>query len=228
MKFIERENGIIEVMKKLAGFNIIVVGGYAVSARAMHRFSVDCDIVIRKDDLEKIAGVLAGEGFERTVTREGFDNEYGGEFVRYAKKIDGLPVSIDLLVSSLVCRTTGASWGFDYMLGNSDRVIIAGVESSIECTVPSRELLLAFKIHSARKTDLRDIVMLRDADWNAVKNHLNRGDMAVLKRQIESMISVLDDKDLIDSLKGEFQLKGDAGKMMRDTKRKLADLLDGI
>ena len=228
MKFIERESGIIRMMKRLAGFNIVVVGGYAVSARAMHRFSVDCDVVLSKDDLEKIIGVLVEEGFERTIIKNGFDSEYGGEFIRYVRKISGLPVSIDLLVSSLVCRTTGASWGFDYILKNSDRIIMAGIEDSVECMVPSKELLLAFKIHSARKTDLRDIVMLRDADWKVVKTHLNRGDSAVLKEQIESMVKELDDNDLIDSLKGEFQLKGDAGKMMRDTKKRLAGLLDGI
>ncbi len=38
MKFIERENEIIRILKKLSDFRIIVVGGYAVSARAKLRF----------------------------------------------------------------------------------------------------------------------------------------------------------------------------------------------
>lgn len=226
MKFIERENEIIEVIRKLSVFKIIVVGGYAVSARAKHRFSVDCDIVIPKKDLNKVVELLKKDGFERSVTKGDFDNEYTGEFIRFVKKIDGLPVSIDLLVDSLVCRTTNASWGFDYILKNSDKVIIAGIENSVECLIPTKELLLAFKIHSGRKTDLRDIIMLKDADWNILLDHIRRGNLNILKKQIESMIKELDNKDLIDSLKGVFQLKRDVKKTIQDTKKKLNGLLE--
>ncbi|MBU3897238.1 MAG: hypothetical protein KJ697_04925 [Nanoarchaeota archaeon] len=226
MKFVERENEIIKIIKKLSEFNMIVVGRYAVSARAKHRFSVDCDIVIPKDNLEKIIELLDKERFEKSIIKDNLDNEYGGEFIRYVKKIDGLPVSVDILANSLTCRTTNASWSFDYILKNSDKIIISGIESSVECLVPSKELLLAFKIHSGRKTDLRDIIMLKDADWNAVKNHTNRGDLIILKKQIGEMIENLDDKNLIDSLKGLFQLKEGADKMIKDTKKKLNRLLD--
>lgn len=227
MKFIERENEIINIIKKLSDFNMIVVGGYAVSARAKHRFSVDCDIVIPKSNLKKIIELLNKEGFEKSLSKE-LDNEYGGEFIRYIKKIDDLPVSVDILVNSLVCRTTNASWSFEYILKNSDKAIIAGIENSAECLVPSKELLLAFKIHSARKTDLRDTVMLKDADWNAVKNHIDRGSLSILKKQIASMIKELDNKNLTDSLKGAFQLKEEVEKITQDTKKKLSDLLDMI
>ncbi|MCD6476728.1 MAG: hypothetical protein J7K26_00990 [Candidatus Aenigmarchaeota archaeon] len=228
MKFINRENEIINILKKLSKFRIIVVGGYAVSARAKHRFSVDCDIVIPKDELEKITKLLNREGFEKSIVKDDLDNEYGGEFIKYIKKIENLPVSIDLLVNSLVCRTTNGSWSFDYILKNSDKIIIAGIENSIECLVPSKELLLAFKIHSGRKTDLRDIIMLNDANWNIVKNHLNRGNLDVLRNQIESMIKELDNKNLADSLKGVFQLKEDVEKIIQDTKKKLNELLKRI
>jgi len=228
VKFINRENEIINILKKLSKFRIIVVGGYAVSARAKHRFSVDCDIVIPKDELEKITKLLNREGFEKSIVKDDLDNEYGGEFIKYIKKIENLPVSIDLLVNSLVCRTTNGSWSFDYILKNSDKIIIAGIENSIECLVPSKELLLAFKIHSGRKTDLRDIIMLNDANWNIVKNHLNRGNLDVLRNQIESMIKELDNKNLADSLKGVFQLKEDVEKIIQDTKKKLNELLKRI
>ena len=128
---------------------MIVVGGYAVSARAKHRFSVDCDIVIPKDELDTITELLEAQGFKKTITKDNLDNEYGGEFIRHIKKIENLPVSVDILVNSLVCRTTNASWGFDYILKNSDKIIIAGIENSVEALVPNKELLLAFKIGRA-------------------------------------------------------------------------------
>jgi len=224
MKFIERENAIMGIIGKLSGLEMIVVGGYAVSARAKHRFSVDCDIVVPKGGLEKMTELLSKEGFEKSLAKD-LDNGYGGEFIRYVKKIDGLPISVDLLVNSLACRTTTASWSFEYIMRNSDKTIIAGIESSVECTVPSKELLLAFKVHSGRKTDLRDIIMLKDADWNIVLSHLKRGDPGILKEQIENMIKELDDKNLIDSLKGAFQLKQDVEKLIGDTKKKLNALL---
>ena len=228
MKFVDRENEIISILKKLSDFKIIVVGGYAVSARAKHRFSVDCDIVISKKDLEGIAKTLNKEDFRRSVVKEGIDAEYGGKFIRYTKKIEKLPVSIDLLVDSLVCRTTNASWNFEHILKNSNKTIIAGIEDSVELLTPSKELLLAFKIHSGRRTDLRDVIMLRGADWSVVKAHANRGNLDVLKNQIGTMIKELDDQNLVDSLKGEFQLREDVVEMISNTKKRLTDLLNKI
>jgi|SRR3989304_7127950 len=224
MRFVDRENEIIKILKKLSDFKIIVVGGYAVSARAKHRFSVDCDIIASKKDLEVIAKALNKEDFRKSTVKKGIDAEYGGEFIRYVKKIEKLPVSIDLMIDSLVCRTTNASWSFEYILKNSSKAIIAGIEDSVELPVPIKELLLAFKIHSGRRTDLRDITMLMNADWNIVKNHIKRGNLDVLKNQIGTMIKELDDKNLVDSLKGEFQLKEDVGSMIDNAKKKLVAL----
>ena len=61
--------------------------------------------------------------------------------------------SADLLVGSLVCKATGASWSYDYIRRHS---IVA--ELSVRCRVPERELLIALKIRSGRRADLRDIV----------------------------------------------------------------------
>lgn len=228
MKFIERENEMIRIIKKLLGIKFIVVGGYAVSARAKHRFSVDCDIIISKKDAKKINDILIQEGYNKLIDKKGFDAEYGGKFIRYVKKIEGLPVSVDLLVGSIVSRTTNASWSFEYVLKNSNKAIIAGIKDSVECFVPIKELLIAFKIHSGRKTDLRDIIMLRDADWNIIKNNIKRGDLKLLKKQINNMLKDLDDKTLTNSLKGVFRLSYNVEKMVGSTKKDLKKLLKSI
>ena len=56
MGFLEREKEIIKTIRAMneAELDFIVVGGYAVSALARHRFSVDCDIVISKRKLGKV------------------------------------------------------------------------------------------------------------------------------------------------------------------------------
>ena len=60
MAFVERENEILKIIQGLvdADLEFIVVGGYAVSSLARHRFSVDCDIVIPKELLDEFEKFL--------------------------------------------------------------------------------------------------------------------------------------------------------------------------
>ncbi|MEA2089911.1 MAG: hypothetical protein U9O89_04035 [Thermoproteota archaeon] len=94
MKFIERENEILKVIKRLAEakLDFVVVGGFAVSGLTRHRFSVDCDLVFIRKEVEKFKKILEGEGFTKHVEKAGFDGVYGGEFKSYKKEVDGLPV----------------------------------------------------------------------------------------------------------------------------------------
>ena len=117
MGLVERENEILKAIRRMkeAELDFIIVGGYAVSALARHRYSVDCDVVITKEQLEKCEDLLKKEGFTKDIEKSGFDKEYGGEFVSYKKKIKNLPLTIDLLINNLVCRNTGAEWSFNYI-----------------------------------------------------------------------------------------------------------------
>jgi len=231
MGFIERENEIIKTVRNLveAGLEFVVVGGYATSALARHRFSVDCDIVISKERLGNIQDVLKQEGFEKHVQRSGFDETYGGEFLSYKKDAAGFPVRFDILVGSLVCRATGASWSFDYINKHSVEANVSGLEASVSCRIPQKELLIAFKIHSGRRADVRDIVMLREnADLEKVLSHLGRGNIEALRGQIKKITAALEDKNLVDSLKGVFTLTVDVKKQIESTQKDIATILKGI
>jgi len=222
MGFVERENEILKTIKSMveARLDFIVVGGYAVSALARHRFSVDCDIVISKNRLENFESTLEREGFERHVERTGFDEMYAGEFVSYKKEVAGLPVTVDLLVNSLVCRATEASWSCDYIKKHSVDANIPGLEASVRCRIPEKELLIAFKVHSGRRADVRDIVMLREnADLEEALGHLRRGNIEALKDQITRIIAALDDKNLVDSLKGVFTLTVDIERQIESARK---------
>lgn len=228
MGFVERENEILKTIRSMveARLDFIVVGGYAVSALARHRFSVDCDTVISKERLEKFEEVLEREGFKRQVERAGFDETYAGEFVSYKKEVAGLPVTVDLLVNSLVCRATGASWSFDYIKKHSIEANIPSLEASVSCSIPEKELLIAFKIHSGRRADIRDIVMLREnADLEKVLKHLRRGNIAGLKDQIKRITVALEDKSLVDSLKGVFTLTVDVKRQIESAKKFIDSIL---
>ena len=231
MEFVKRENEILLTLNRFVEeeLDFVVVGGYAVSGLGKHRFSVDCDVVISKNEMGKTEELLQRIGFERNVEKTGFDETYAGEFLSYKKKVGELSVTFDLLVGSLVCRTTGAAWSFDYIKKFSVQVAIAGIETVANCRIPEKELMIAFKIHSARRTDVRDIIMMiENADLDKVLTHLNRGKTELLKTQVSNIMEMLNDVKLIDSLKGVFRLTVDVKKQIEGTQKNIESLLKRI
>jgi len=228
MAFIERAKEILKVLRRLvdARLDFIVIGGYAVSALARHRYSVDCDVAIQKKRLKEFESILTREEFTKYLEKAGFDEVYGGEFISYRKEVDKLPVTVDLLVGSLVCRATGAAWSFDYIQRHSIEANVPGMEASVSCRIPEKELLIAFKVHSGRRADIRDIVMLREnADLEKVLDHLKRGRTEALRDQISKITEVLKDENLVDSLKGVFTLSIDVKKQIENTQNDMETLL---
>lgn len=228
MKFLKRETDILKALKTLVEtkLDFVVVGGFAVSGLTRHRFSVDCDVVVARRELEKLERILEREGFTKHVERAGFDEVYGGEFISYKKEVEELPVTFDLLVGSLVCRATDAAWSFDYIKKHSIQANIAGIETSVTCRVPEKELLIALKIHSARKADIRDVVMLRErVDFEKVLKHLRKGREEAVRDQIIRVIQALKDPRLVDSLKGVFTLSIDVTKQIENTRKEMENIL---
>ena len=85
--------------------------------------------------------------------------------------------------------------------------------------------MIAFKIHSARKTDVRDTVMLMEnSNVCKVLTHLRRGKAEVLKKQVNDIIEMLKDEKLVDSLKGVFTLTIDVRKQIVDVQKKMQNL----
>lgn len=95
------------------------------------------------------------------------------------------------------------------MKKNSQKRLVKGLTESIEAEVPSKELLVALKIHSGRLTDLRDIVMLSaDIEKEKIPEMLARGDITALKKIVDKFISNLNGRNFVDSLKGTFNIAG--------------------
>ena len=231
MSFVKRENDILESISRMveAGLDFIVVGGYAVSSLARHRFSVDCDIVVSKERLGDFEKLLEREGYKKHIQKNGLDETYGGEFVNYRKYVAGLPVTIDFLVNSLACRATGGAWSFEYIKNHSIKANIPSLGSPVTCNIPEKELLIAFKIHSGRRVDVRDVVMLTEnSDSGKVLNHLRRGDTEALKNQVNKILSALEDENLMNSLKGVFTLTVDVKRQIRNTKKFIDAILKDL
>lgn len=228
MEFVKRENEIMLTLNRFVEeeLDFVVVGGYAVSGLGVHRFSVDCDVIIPKSEVGEAEEFLQRQGFKRNVEKTGFDETYAGKFLSYKKKVGELLVTFDLLVGSLVCRTTGAAWSFDYVKKYSVEAAIAGIEVVANCRIPEKELMIAFKIHSARRTDVRDIVMLMEnTDLEKVLSHFKRGKTELLKTQVSNIMGMLNDVKLVDSLKGVFRLTVDVKKQIEGARRSMESLL---
>ncbi len=223
-EFIERENQIFEKLNEFKEIDLdfVLVGGYAVSA-FNHRFSVDADIVIREQDKEKCKDVLVNNGFEEKQ-RKDLDSVYDGEFIGFTKGKD-LPVNFDLLVNSLECRQTGASWSFEYIDENSISKVIEGTEKSIKSKIPEKELLIAIKIHSGRFTDVRDIVSLgKDIEIDKIREHIDRGEQEKLIKILIQIKEKLKSPGFIDSFKGVFSEK----KFPEEKVNTIEDLIDDL
>ncbi len=203
-ELIEKENGIFDIMQKFidANLDFIIVGGYAVSA-FKHRFSIDADVVIKSEDLEKFVAIVKKEDFKKTREKE-LENVYSSKFVRYEKDT----TSVDFLIDAVSARATGASFSYKLLLDNSVEKKIIGIEKEISARVPAKEMMIVMKIHSGRLTDFRDIAALaKDTNLKEIRKLLFIGDLNILNDNLKKIATVVKDKNFVDSFKGVFMEK---------------------
>ncbi len=202
-----RENLIFSVLQEFTKANLrfVLVGGYAVSAYK-HRFSVDADLVLKKEDLEKFEELLRHHKFEKTIVKK-LDHVYASEFIRYETKQQP-SASFDLLINGLGSRTTHASFSLELLERHSRKRKVIGTEKEVTLLVPDPEVLIALKIYSGRLTDFRDIVALcQDVNLEIVRKLIVVGDTAVVRQNIQKLLELLERKEFMDSFKGVFREK---------------------
>ena len=100
-----REKEIFNTLKMIKKSDFVVIGGYAVNAYTLPRFSVDCDIVIRdRKELGKIGEALVELEY---VREKNYSEEvpYEGNFERYEKELGkNFRVSMDILIGEVIDR----------------------------------------------------------------------------------------------------------------------------
>jgi hypothetical protein len=205
----ERSEALIEVLNDLEQSEIpfVLVGGYAIS-QFETRFSTDLDLVIAPEDYDKLVGFLEDHNFERTDELEVPPEEtiYNRE-IELFQRTEGLvhPVGVDVLVNGLGCRQTGAEWSFVYLQNHSTETTISGGPKSTTARAAEGEILVAAKLHSARETDLADILaMVPEIDFQKVESHLYRGDEDALQSQLSAAKAFVEDGGLDHRFKSLF------------------------
>ncbi len=219
---LEREQEVVKILnlfldKKL---DFVVVGGYAISTYKK-RFSIDLDIVVKEEDLEQFEKILGKEGYTLHYEKE-IALLYGENFKRFRKTLKNLPVDVDLLINGLVCRTTDATWGLDYIKRHSVKRKL----NNSEFLTPEKELLIAMKFHSGRLSDIRDVVALMPCNLEKLKKHIQKGDTEKLKESIKKQADFLNKPQFDDSFKGIFGPYSFNEKDVQATKELIKEILE--
>ena len=166
--FTLRENEILQILETVysATKAYSLIGGYAVDSYSpITRYSVDCDLVISKNNFEFLTSLFKKNEY-RNLGRGDRDEYSDHEVWHFQKFEEERKVSIDLLVDTVKCRQTEAVWTYEEIRNNSQDRKVIGATGSVSSIVASREQLIAMKLNSARGPDLKDVVMLMDSvDW---------------------------------------------------------------
>lgn len=200
----ERESELLETMDAVidAELPYVLVGGWAIAAFDQ-RFTTDVDIVIPATAVDDYTAILADRAFEKTADRE-WNDPYEGRTIRFEKDV-GYPVRFDVMVDALGCRQTEATWSYRYLAQHSVATELK-TGRPVTARIPEQELLFAVKLHSGRRADSRNLVVLATgADFDRVTTHLHRGDLQKLAERIDIVLERLSAEGFEDAFKGVFE-----------------------
>ena len=170
-----REKEIFETLKKIKRFNFVIIGGYAVNAYTLPRFSIDCDIVVSGKELFNELKKLD----YKEVKSNKINLPYHGEFIRYEKIIEkNFASSIDIFINNVIDRETKAVFDAKWIFKNSSFRILRGktIAEELRLKIINIDSLIIMKFISCRNTDIRDIFMLMPQAKNqkSIKNEINK------------------------------------------------------
>ena len=207
-----REKEIFETLRRIHKHSFVIIGGYAVNAYALPRFSVDCDIVVKDaNEAQKIGHALIEYGYVREKIPK--NTPYYGTFERYEKQIEkDFRVSMDVLIGEVLDRQTDATFSAEWIVEHSKIRLLKGktILEELNVRIIDAEALFVMKFICARATDIRDIFMLapnvKDRKWiqNEISerydfnNRLKRIKEKVLSKQskdgLQGVYGIIDPK----------------------------------
>lgn len=202
-----REKEIFETLKKIKNFKFAVIGGYAVNAYALPRFSVDCDIVVEDDsELKEMEKALKEFNYVKELTSSA-NLPYHEEFRRYEKEIaKNFMVSVDIMIKNVSDRKTHALFTAEWIFKNSEIRLLKGktITEELRLRIINPDALVVTKLVSCRNTDIRDVFMLitqaKDSDWikeEVAKRHN-------FKDTITGVIDMITSPKFKDNLQGVY------------------------
>jgi len=208
MKLLQvREKEIFETLKKIKSLNFVIIGGYAINAYTLPRFSVDCDIVVKTgSELKDIEKQLKKNNYYKKDANK-VSTPYHGKFVRYEKKIkNNFNVSMDILFKDILDRQTGSSFSAEWVFENSKLIPLKGktITEELKLRIIGIDALVVMKWTSCRLTDIRDVFMLitkiKDKEW--IKNEIDK--RCNFKERFKKIKSKINSSQFKDNLQGVY------------------------
>jgi len=205
MSLPERQSELVDTHRAVrdAELPYVLVGGWAVSA-FQTRFTTDIDTVIPATALDEYDDLLRDLGYEKQFETD-VSNEYEGRMIQYTKQVGDNEVKFEALVDAMRCRQTDAEWSYRYLHEHST-IEPLDVAEDLDARIPEPALLFAMKLHSGRKADTRDLVVISTrAEFDRIERHVHRGDPEKLDGQIEMVLDRHQQDGFKDSFKGVFR-----------------------
>lgn len=206
---LDRERACFDLLREVSGYDVVLIGGYAVSAYGLPRFSVDLDLVVEASELPGIHATLRGRGFAPLRRWDG-----GGVFAsrseRWTPGVGRPAVAVDLFIGGVADRVSGITRPFGELRQASSRRTIRGLDpaSVADALVPNRETLLALKLQVGRLVDLRDIAVLAGGPFDkaALAAFLSPVPRDLLATHAQRLLSAIETREFRNSLKGVYML----------------------
>jgi len=228
MSLRERQSELIDTHQAIqdAELPYVLVGGWAVSA-FQTRFTTDIDTVIPDTALGDYDSLLDELGYEKQFEKD-VSNEYEGRMIQYIKPVGDNAVKFEALVDAMGCRQTDAEWSYRYLHEHSTvESIIVGED--LYGRIPEPALLFSMKLHSGRKADTRDLVVISTrTEFDRIERHVHRGDPEELEGQLKMVLDRLQQDGFADSFKGVFQQEELPANAVEDLISFLSDQRDRL
>ena len=166
-----REKEIFETLRRIKSCSFVLIGGYAVNAYTLPRFSVDCDIIVEdKAATAKIEKELVKINYFRATDTDLV--KYHEDFLKYEKTImKNFKVSVDILIKNVSDRVTRGIFSAEWVFRNSAVRVLKGktIPEELKLRIVNPDALVVMKIVSCRSADIRDVFMLmpqiKDSEW---------------------------------------------------------------
>ena len=201
-----REQEIFNTIKELKHCDFVIIGGYAVNAYTLPRFSVDCDIVIRnRKKLYEIEKILHKMNYKKLKLPP--RGQYSGEFARYEKKLDNnFRVNIDALIEHIVDRMTGVKFSAEWIFQHSGEKKLIGktISEELHPQIINIDALVVMKIISCRTTDIRDVFMMLPYVKNKDRVRKEVSLLYNFKDRITKIVEKVTSKQFKDDLSGMY------------------------
>lgn len=201
----ERQDELIETHRAIqeAGLPYVLIGGWAVSA-FQARLTMDVDMVLPRGALDDYERVLDELGFTKERDSD-VSNIYEGRMIHFEKQVGEHAIAFDALVGAVRCRQTDAEWSYEYLEDHSILETLT-IAPDLESRIPEPALLFALKLHSGRRADARDLVVIGSrATWETIEQHLHRGEPSQLRERIEQVLAEIQKDQFRDSFHGVFR-----------------------